>query len=190
MLRLSTAVILVLATFQISQGTITDFKQLQIDFSNAADAKAKATWSPVEHLNIGPDGLGWDGDAATLRDGRIRTRPLALGMTWRAPYVASVRLALRPEPTPIKLNSGQTSVPFPGTAYVRYSPDLKHWSTWQVLARTEASLPHEKDQPGRYFLAPIQVPQLIREQYDNLLTDYSSSRCLGKATRKLPFAGF
>ena len=90
-----------------------------------------------------------------------------------------------------KLNSGQTSVPFPGTAYVRYSPDLKHWSTWQVLARTEASLPHEKDQPGRYFLAPIQVPQLIREQYDNLLTDYSKHfEVPWKGSDKLPFAGF
>jgi hypothetical protein len=164
----------VLATAQLAFASITDLKQLNVAFTNEADAAEKATWSPADGLDISEKGLGRDGDAASLRDGWIRTKPLALGMSWRAPYAVSVRLVVRPAPEPIKLNSGQTSVPFPGTAYVRYSPDLRHWSTWQALARTKRVQPNERDRPGRYFTGPIQVPRKVREPYEKLLSAYST----------------
>lgn len=161
-------------TAPVAFASIADFKQLSVDFTNETDAAEKAIWSPKVGLNISDKGLGRDGDAASLRDGWIRTKPLALGMSWRAPYAVSVRLVVRPAPAPNKLNSGQTSVPFLGTAYVRYSPDLKHWSTWQSLVRAEQVLPNEREQPGRYFAGPIQVPRKVREPYEKLLSEYST----------------
>jgi hypothetical protein len=57
---------------------------------------------------------------------------------------------------------------------VRYSPDLKHWSSWQCLQRAEAQSNEEKKNPGRYYSGTIRVPCRERSEYGRLLSQYST----------------
>lgn len=156
-----------------ADASILDFKSLAIDFTNASDAEAKATWSEPDKLAVATNGLGWDGEAASSRDGWIQTIPLALGLSWRPPYAVSVRISIHPKCTEFVLNSGQKSTPYAGDAYVRYSPDLRHWSTWQVLQPSEPQSNAEKQNPGRHFSGAIRIPYVEREEYSRLISEYS-----------------
>ena len=73
---------------QFAHAVIREMKQLQIDFTDASDAKSRATWSEPDRLTLSKEGLGWDGEAASSRDGWFHTKPLALGQSWRPPYGA------------------------------------------------------------------------------------------------------
>lgn len=153
---------------------ILDFKVLAIDFTNAADAGAKAVWSEPDKLTVTTNGLGWDGEPAASRDGWIQTKPLALGLSWRPPYAVTVNVRLDPEPAPFVLNNGQTSSPYAGDVYVRYSPDLLHWSTWQALqSGAPRGLTDDKPTPGRRYSGAVRVPYVAREAYGRLLAEYA-----------------
>ena len=144
-------------------GSILDFRQLTVDLTKRDDASKKVTWSMPDRLTITDEGLGWDGDAASSWDGWIETTPLAVGLSWRPAIGVSVRATITPAPAPISLSNGQTSIPYKGMAFVRYSPDLKHWSTWQAMEDAEGrpGVP-----PGRSWAATVQVPRCEREEYD------------------------
>jgi len=151
--------------------SILGFKSLAIDFTNADDAKAKATWSEPNKLNVTTNGLGWDGETVACRDGWVQTTPLALGESWRPPGRISVRVSIHPRPSEFVLNNGQ-KLTCSGEVYVRYSPDLRHWSTWQVLETSEPQS-YEKQNPGRHFSGTVCVPDAEREQYGKLISEYS-----------------
>ncbi len=175
-MKLSSAIIITLAlVFMASRAdaSILDFKQLQIDFTSVSDASNKATWSEPDKVTVSTNGLGWDGEAASSRDGWIQTIPVAVGLSWRPPYSVSVRIAIHPQPTAFVLNSGQKSTPYGGDVYVRYSPDLKHWSTWQVLQHAEPQSRDEKKNPGRLRNGTVRVPHSERNEYTALLREYS-----------------
>jgi hypothetical protein len=175
MKTLRKASIAVLAGLVVSStaASILDFKSFAIDFTNSSDATAKATWSEPDKLNITTNGLGRDGQANSLRDGWIQTFPLALGLSWRPPYGVSVRVSIHPLPLQFVMNSGQTSTPYAGDVYIRYSPDLEHWSSWQVLQHAEPQSRGEKENPGRLFSGTIRVPYAERNEYTALLQEYS-----------------
>ena len=110
--------------------SIIDFKEMEIDFTDIIDAAARATWSEPGTITITADGLGWDGEPASSRDGWIRTVPMALGLSWRSPMAISVRVTIQPEPEEFTMSDGQTWTPYQGDVYVRYSADASNWSTW------------------------------------------------------------
>jgi len=153
--------------------SIIDHKTLGIDFTSVTDATEKAVWSEPNKLAVTKNGLGWDGESASSRDGWIQTRPLALGLSWRPPFVISVRVTIHPPPQEIVLNSGDKMTPYSGDVYVRYSPDFKHWSSWQVLQRSEPQSHEEKKNPGRYYSGTIRVPYCERNEYSKLILEYS-----------------
>lgn len=153
--------------------SILDFKSLDIDFTDSADAAAKASWSEPGILTITTNGLGWDGEPASLRDGWIKTAPMALGLSWRPPFAVSVRVSIHPEIEAITLNNGQVSTPYQGDVYVRYSPDTVHWSTWQVLQPDEPQSSTEIQNPGRLFIGTIRVPYIEMLEYRHLLQKYA-----------------
>ena len=153
--------------------SILDFKELDIDFTDSTDATAKAAWSDPEILTITPGGLGWDGEPASLRDGWIKTVPMALGLSWRTPSAIYVRVTILPEIEDITLNNGQISTPYAGDVYVRYSPDTMHWSTWQVLQPGELQSSTETLNPGRHFSGTLRVPYIEMVEYRQLLSKYA-----------------
>lgn len=156
-----------------ADASILDFKSLAIDFTNASDAGAKATWAEPDKMNVATNGLGWDEENASSRDGWIQTIPLALGVSWRPPYAVSVRVSIHPKLTEFALNSGQKSPPYSGNVYVRYSSDLQHWSTWHVLQPCEPQSSAEKQNPGRHFSGAMRIPFVEREEYSRLISEYS-----------------
>jgi hypothetical protein len=154
-----------------SRAVIADFKQFTIEFTNSV-ATNQATW-PSDRLTLSSNGLGWDGEAAAVVDGWIQTKPVALGLSWRPTAAATVRVVLQPLPREFSLPNGQKMTPFAGKVFVRYSPDLKHWSSWQALNPAEAERPEERANPGRHFKATVQVPDRDRDRYNKLLTEYT-----------------
>jgi len=156
-----------------AHASILDFKSLDIDFTDSADAAAKATWSEPEILTITTNGLGWDGEPASLRDGWIHTIPMALGLSWRPPFAVSVRVSIHPEMEEIVLGNGQVTTPYQGDIYVRYSPDAMHWSTWQVLQPDDSQTGAPIQNPGRHFNGTLRVPYSGREEYQILLQKYA-----------------
>jgi hypothetical protein len=175
MKALCTGLMAALAGLVASTATasILDFKSLAIDFTDASDAKAKAAWSEPDKLTVSTNGLGWDGEAASSRDGWIETIPLALGLSWRPPHAVSIRVSIHPKPSEFVLNNGQKSTPYAGDVHVRYSPDLEHWSTWQVFQTSEPQSNAEKQNPGRHFSGTVRVPYSERDQYGKLISEYA-----------------
>jgi hypothetical protein len=129
-----------------------------VDFTSPTNASGKATWSDATILAMTGSGLGWDGNPQHSRDVWIQTKPLALGFWWRAPYDASVRVAISPQ--------------VGGAAYARYSPDLKHWSSWQALQASSAQSLEEKKSPGTFYESYVAVPGRERDDFDRLLSEY------------------
>src|SRR5262245_9487614 len=116
--------------------SVSGFKSLDIDFADPADASTKATWSRPA-LTTTVDGLGWDGESQATRDGWIETVPIAVGLSWRPAQSVFVRVQIAPEIHQVPSNGGGPWTPHPGNVFVRYSPDTKHWSSWQMLQQSE-----------------------------------------------------
>lgn len=153
-----------------AQGSIIGGDQLSIDFTKQDDAASKATWASPEKLTITGQGLGWNGRAAQSIDGWIQTKAIAIGLSWRAASSVSLRVTIEPTPKPILLDNGQTFTPYAGQLYARFSPDSKHWSTWQAL-KSDTPLP--TDPAGSLFTGIMSVPQRERHGYSDFMTEYS-----------------
>jgi len=153
-----------------TQGSISGGNQLLIDFTRQKDAASKATWSLPDKLTISEKGLGWDGRAPESVDGWIQTKPFAVGLSWRAASNVSLRVTIAPPPKPFLLDNGQTSTPYAGQVYARFSPDSKHWSTWQSL---KTDIPLSTDPAGSLFTGTMGVPQRERREYGDLREAYS-----------------
>lgn len=170
-----TVVMILLALFVSSvPASIAMDTIFAIDFTNSDDATTKATWSEPNKLMVTSKGLGWDGEAASLRDGWIQTIPFAIGFSWRPTSAALIYVSIMPEPSEIVLSDGQKMIPYAGAVYVRYSPDAKHWSTWQVL---QIDLPQSvtgKQHAGRNYHGLISVPESEQADYKKLIDEYAS----------------
>lgn len=150
-----------------ARASILDFRQLVVDFTGGA--VSRVTWSEPATITATAEGLGWDGEATASRAGWIQTEPLAVGLSWRPATAVGVRVLLNPAPRPLSLDNGQTSTPWKGMAFVRYSPDLVHWSTWQAMEDAEG---RPGVGPGSAWAATVAVPGSEREEYAALLQEY------------------
>jgi hypothetical protein len=156
-----------------AHASILDFRSLEIDLTDQADSRAKAAWSEPDIITVTENGLGWDGDPASLRDGWILTEPLPLGLSWRPPYAVSINVTILPDVEETVLDNGQVTIPYIGDVYVRYSPDMAHWSTWQVLQQGEYLTGTPAAEPGRSFHGTVRVPYSEREKYDAQLQEFA-----------------
>ncbi|MBN2316771.1 MAG: hypothetical protein JXM79_22780 [Sedimentisphaerales bacterium] len=145
-----------------ANASIIGNKVLKINFTDANDAKAKATWSEPGKISITENGLGWDGRRNASLDTWIQTIPLAIGLSWRPAQSANITAQLKPEMKPVTLPNGKTYTPFIGSMFVRYSADGKHWSTWQAMAYPK---PKGKTPIERKFTAYVNVPRIERTEY-------------------------
>src|SRR5208283_3309320 len=144
---------------------------LVVSFTNSASAVTNVTWSEPDKISVSTNGLGWDGQTNESRDFWIQSIPVAIGTSWRPAQGATVLIEVAPQIKPETILVGQSNilyVPYGGSAFVRYSPDKKHWSSWQSL--------EEQRDPGtnRVFHGKIEVPHIEHERYFKLLTEYSA----------------
>lgn len=161
---------LIWVSVQPCAASILGHEALKIDFTKESEASGKATWSENEIIRVNKKGLGWDGEETSSRDGWIQTEPLALGMSWRAPYSANVSVTIDTALPELKLKDGQTYTPHGGDVFVRYSVDRRHWSSWQVLKQQRRG-----DAPSTklVFTGSVQVPKIDRVEYTDLQRAYS-----------------
>ncbi len=150
-------------------GSIMSQNNLTIDFTQPDEAKLKASWS--NNLDIKTEGLGWDASTASLRDGWIQTSPLATGLCWRPAISLNASVTLEPDVQPFQLGNGQTATPWVGQVFARYSPDLKHWSSWQALTATRST--DGTVSKKRVFTGQLSVPDRERKDYTTLIQAYS-----------------
>ncbi len=139
-----------------------------VDFTDAKAAHEKAEWTHAEALDITKAGLGYDDHQTAGHGSEILTCPLAIGRDWRPAIAAGVNVRISPAPLPTKDSSGRAYTPHGGIMYVRYSPDRKHWSSWQRLEESDT----QKDVNFLSFHGNVGVPLRDREQYGNLLNEY------------------
>src|SRR5260370_4098766 len=115
---------------------IEDEDFLTIDFSNEKDAQQKAKWSISDGGKITQNGLGCDKNVCS--DWWIETKHLPIGLSWRPASGATITVKIAPPPViTSKTADGKIFSSPDGEVFARYSPDCKHWSTWQALPRDE-----------------------------------------------------
>jgi hypothetical protein len=166
--------LLIVAAFLVSafaHATIAGCNELVACFTNGNSAVTNVTWSEPDKISISTNGLGWDGEANSSRDFWVQSIPLAIGTSWRPAQGATVLIEVAPQMNPKTILAGQSNivyVPYGGSVFVRYSPDKKHWSSWQCL--------QEQRDPGtnRVFHGAIEVPRIEHAKYSKLLTEYSA----------------
>ena len=127
-----------------TRATIVNFNALVVDFTNSSVAITNASWS--ENFSITTKGFGWDGKTNEIRDFWIESVPVAMGNSWRPPQSVNIATEVSPQ--------------FPTNSHfaVRYSPDQKHWSSWQTMEKLRGL---------------IEVPQSESAEYGKLLQEYS-----------------
>lgn len=170
-LRFAVGILMFLPIGGAASGVLGE--SITIDFTKPEDAAAKAEWIEDEKINLSDTGLGWDEDPTVSIDGWIKSKPIALGSSWRPATAVHIRVEIDPDPLEIQLPNGQIYIPSPGSVFARYSPDRKHWSTWQYLEKTELHLPTGVRNHERSFSGRIHVPNIARENYIPLRQQYS-----------------
>ncbi len=118
------------------------------------------------------NGLGWSGGGKGTYAHRLWlvAVPLAIGTSWRPATGASFNFELVPPIKPVDLPGGDSWAPRQGRVFVRYSPDRKHWSTWQMLDGPE--LLKSASATNVLYRGQIEVPQIEREKYEDLVLQY------------------
>jgi len=161
--------LLIAAVFAFScclwvHGGILSMDSQSIDFTNMSKDDPRVTFEPADKLSFTKDGLGWDGDATSSFDGSFTTAPIATGTAWRP--VGGVTL----EGTVCPLSQVFRNGVWKGELYVRYSPDKKNWSSWQMLQVKGNPKPGDK---GIKFSGMLSVPEIARRRYYELVEEYS-----------------
>jgi hypothetical protein len=134
------------------------------DFTKISKKDDLISFEPADKLGFTKEGLGWDGDANSSYDGSFTTAPIALGTAWRPTRVVTLKCTLCPVSQVFREGFWK------GDLYVRYSPDKKHWSSWQMLQVNDKPQPADK---GITFTGSLRVPEIASRRYYELVEEYS-----------------
>lgn len=172
----------------------------RIDFTSTEAVQGKATWSTSSKLPLDftPAGLGCDAVIAdnAMIDASIETKPIAVG-TYGQPWLDA---GISIDVTGFVDDAGYSCV---SRIFVRHSPDLKHWTTWQALTRKQPEqlaaelkrseeIWQKKPRPlwrevakdtaqDDYlrkieFVGTLDVPRSIRARFENLLEEFAATK--------------
>lgn len=144
---------------QIIQG-----QDVTYDFTRPDLVKDRMEYSDHDRLGLSPKGLGWEGDENHIvSDAWFQTtEPIALGYAWTPTSGVTIHAH-------IDVDFAHIGVYSLGTLYVRYSPDAKNWSSWQVL---EGSSRPDKSKRTHDYEGQIVIPQRVRKSYYALLQTF------------------
>jgi len=160
--------LLIAVTFTFScchwvHGGILSMDSQSIDFTTISKDDSRITFEPTDKLSLTKSGLGWDGDAKSEYAGSFTTAPIPTGTAWRPTSGVTLLATVCPASQVFRLGVWR------GQLYVRYSPDKKHWSSWQVLQNTSEPKPADK---GTEFSGRLHVPRLEQNRYGELIQEY------------------
>lgn len=143
-----------------------------LDFTDPHVAQ-QASWTHSASIKPGPHGLVGEESSGWMPFQLQTTEPFAIGSYWQAARAATIYAQLSPA-APL-VSNGQTSFPGAGRMFARYSPDTKHWSTWQVLGlplSTELEACGSGYPRCYTFSGELIVSQQDRREFDELCSEY------------------
>jgi hypothetical protein len=166
---MKTLLIIIASLASISANAeIIGFNELVINFTNPTVAVTNVTWSEPDNFLVSTNGFGWgNGETNKYRDFWIQSIPVAIGTSWRPAKGTYVSIRIDPQKKPIVSDNGRTYSLNDSHVYARYSPDKKHWSSWQALGE-----PIDLE-TNRSFQGLIELPRIEQENYDKLISQYS-----------------
>lgn len=157
----------------IVNAIVLQHQEVLLDFTQLDKITRVAKWSDSKFLTLTPEGLGWDGKADASRDVTIETlKPVSVGWSWHP--VTTVHIDAESLP-PGSFRITENSVTYPstaGTLYSRYSPDGRHWSTWQALSLRK---PRNQEMPRLRFHGTLRVPDKARHRYIEHLKKFAKT---------------
>jgi hypothetical protein len=159
-----------LAATMAARSQIQDHKTLEIDFTKPG-YEEKVSWSEADS-SVTSGGLGWNGKSTSSPDVWFLTEPMALGLHWRPASMVSVVAKISSGMGSKDAQPDPSMAPWFGSVYVRYGPDRKHWTDWQVLQvlQVDENLLRKKDQV--LFTSTLRIPNRDREDYEKLLREF------------------
>lgn len=161
--------VILLAGASSVYGVMDAEKEFVLDFGKPEQVKMRATWNDPDKFDITDEGLGWDGPRNAHRDLAIQsTQLVGVGWSWRPVHAVHIRSQIKP-PGEFKFREKSVTYP-PGQLYARYSPDGKHWSSWNHLQMQE---PENKDKPAQAYAGSLRVPYKEQATYRELIREYS-----------------
>jgi hypothetical protein len=129
-------------------------------------------WSPQDKVKQTDKGLLFSSQSLNAYiDFELMTKPYAIGLSWRPTSAVRVDVDLTPVGEEM-LYGRMTLNPSFYRLYVRYSPDLTHWSSWHALQNLHTDRQAEKEAGKHQFRLQLQVPQKERKAYTDYLYQY------------------
>ncbi|MHB0999533.1 MAG: hypothetical protein ACYC27_09825 [Armatimonadota bacterium] len=125
---------------------------------NKVTPSPRATWE--NRLTLTDSGIEYSSGGEGRADLWVQTDKFPVGMAWRPPKGAS---------TTLTINGSVVTGLYRMNAFIRYSVDGEHWSTWYNL---EQQKPISVDGPHIYK-GRIQLPQIASERYDKLEQEWN-----------------
>lgn len=168
-LACAAVVIVMVAAAPTTRAAMKGTVELVLDFTRPEEVKAKAKWSEPEKVTPSEEGLVWDGRLHQSRDVWIESTPVAVGFSWRPTIFVSIEAEVVYGG---KWPFTESVSAFPvGELYARYSPDRKHWSSWQCL---QIQGPVNKHSPSRTYKGLLRVPYRVLKPYGEFVSKYST----------------
>lgn len=175
------------APARVSRAEVVGHQDIVWDFTKPDEVTKLVRWTDEPHLGVTAEGLGWNGKAYEVRDITISSiQQQAVGWSWHAVTTVSVSAEVVPAGD---FSFGENAVTFPsttGTLYARYSPDTRHWSSWQAL---DARVPTNKQSPRLFLAGTVRVPERVRQPYKALLAEYAAAHQAPRLADSLPLVG-
>ena len=174
--------IVILMISASAQPAIMCQDEFTINFADVNSvSKHGLVWEPTDKVKQTGDGLIFEYAAPnTSVDFHLLTKAYPVGLSWRPTYGANLGVELTPLGKEIEYN-GMTMHPSFYTVYVRYSPDLKNWSSWCVMQDKHRDW-QQRNEAGKYqYDLRLQIPHKERQGYNEYYTQYMS---LGNLTKK------
>jgi len=163
------ATILMVSAAPTTSAAITGSTKLALDFTKPEEVKAKAKWSEPEKVAPSKEGLVWDGDFNRSREVWIESTPVAVGLSWRPATGVSIEAEVV---YGRKWPFNESEWPFPvGELYARYSPDRRHWSSWQYLEGQGTGI---RKRPSHTYKGVLKVPSCEHKPYGKFVSKYST----------------
>ncbi|MBL7214372.1 MAG: hypothetical protein ISS71_01705 [Phycisphaerae bacterium] len=165
--------VFVLVIIFSAQGVIIISDEFTVDFTDPnAIREHTVTWTPQKKVQQTDEGLVFPNPSnATSVDFGLLTKPYAIGLSWRPTYGATLGVELTPLGEETKF-SGGTLHPSFYSVYVRYSPDLKNWSSWHALQDKHPDWQARKKAGIHQFYIQLQVPHKERQKYNDYFSQY------------------
>jgi len=141
-----------------------------IDFTKPLEVAKQAVWGNTNLTATTGNGLAESKNCSGNEcvETWIKTAAYPMHCKWRTTYATSFNVKL-------VFASGKTSSLLPPsiTSYVRYSPDLKHWSSWIALPNTSSPSKNKTTEPNVFsFNGGIQIPRIASPLYSDWWDKY------------------